>query len=48
MSDIFQEVDEALQKEKIEKIWHDHKDKIVIAIAQGRDSVVDEVTTGER
>ena len=33
MSDIFQEVDEALQKEKIEKIWHDHKDKIVIAIA---------------
>ncbi|MEM7617776.1 MAG: hypothetical protein AAF244_00195 [Pseudomonadota bacterium] len=33
MSDIFQEVDEALQKEKIEKIWHDHKDKIVTAIA---------------
>jgi len=33
MSDIFQEVDEALQKEKFEKIWHDHKEKIIAAIA---------------
>lgn len=32
MADIFQEVDEAIQKEKFEKIWHDHKEKIVAAI----------------
>ncbi len=33
MSDIFEEVDQALQKEKIEKFWHDHKDKIITALA---------------
>ena len=32
MSDIFQEVDEALKQEKAEKFWHDHKEKIVAAI----------------
>jgi len=32
MNDIFQEVDEALKQEKFEKIWHDHKEKIVTTI----------------
>ncbi|MEM6811587.1 MAG: hypothetical protein AAF549_03875 [Pseudomonadota bacterium] len=32
MVDIFEEVDEALQKEKAEKFWHDHKDKIITGI----------------
>lgn len=32
MSDIFREVDEALQQEKMLKIWHEHKTTIVGAI----------------
>jgi len=32
MTDIFEEVDQALQQEKIEKFWHDHKEKIVGAL----------------
>ncbi|MEM8833971.1 MAG: hypothetical protein AAGB32_05465 [Pseudomonadota bacterium] len=32
MADIFDEVDQALQQEKLEKIWHDHKEKIVGAL----------------
>ena len=32
MNDIFQEVDEALKQEKIEKFWHEHKDKIITSV----------------
>lgn len=33
MSDIFREVDEALQQEKLEKIWKEYKTTIIAAIA---------------
>ncbi len=32
MSDIFREVDEAMQKEKFERIWHDYKATIIACI----------------
>jgi hypothetical protein len=33
MSDIFREVDEAMQREKLEKLWHEYKSTIIAAIA---------------
>jgi hypothetical protein len=32
MSDIFREVDEALQQEKMERFWHEYKETIVLCI----------------